>query len=135
MRNARSAAKSPLALARAALASARETLPEYSSKFSRHDYTQHQLYAVLALRDFLKVDYRGLEEVLREWAELRDALSLSRVPDHTTLHKAARRLCPKSKPRASAPKANEAPDWTLPGLEVPHAESPAPVAAEAEHAV
>ena len=90
MKITRPMTKSPLALARTSLA----TLP-YSSKFSRHDYTQHQLFALLALREFLKTDYRGLEEILRDWAELRDALGLTKVPDHSTLQKAARRLLEK----------------------------------------
>jgi hypothetical protein len=92
--------KSPLALARTALATAKIALFPYSSKFSRHDYTQHQLFALLVLREFLKVDYRGLEEILRDWAELRDILGLTKVPDHSTLQKAARRLLEK---RGSVP--------------------------------
>ena len=79
--------KSPLELARTAMADAREALPPYSSKFSRHDFTQHQLYALLALRRHFHTDYRGLEAILRDWAELRTALGLNRVPDHTTLQR------------------------------------------------
>ncbi len=98
--------KSPLALARAALAVARQALPTYSSKYSRKDYTQHQLFALLCLREFLKVDYRGLEQYLRDWAELRDALGLTRVPDHSTLQKAAGRLLEKKGPTpCSAPRS------------------------------
>src|SRR5262249_44984399 len=48
--------KSPLTLARTALASAQEALPQYSSKFSRHDFTQHQLSALLALRRYFQTD-------------------------------------------------------------------------------
>ena len=84
--------KSPVALARAALTVAAETLPTYSSKYSRKDFTQHQLFAMLAIRRFLKLDYRGLEVLLREWAELRAVLGLRKVPDHSTIQKAARRL-------------------------------------------
>ncbi len=84
--------KSPVALARAALEVAAEALPAYSSKFSRKDFTQHQLFAMLAVRRFLKLDYRGLEVLLREWSELREAMGLRKVPDHSTIQKAARRL-------------------------------------------
>jgi hypothetical protein len=73
-----------------------------SSKFSRHDFTQHQLLALLALREFLKVDYRGLEAILRDWAELRDTLGLTKVPDHSTIQKAAARLLEK---RGSMPSS------------------------------
>src|SRR6516162_9493793 len=44
--------KSPLAVVRAALAAAADALPAYSSRFSRKDFTQHQLFALLALREF-----------------------------------------------------------------------------------
>jgi hypothetical protein len=87
--------KSPLAVARAALAAAADALPAYSSKFSRKDFTQHQLFALLALREFLKTDYRGLEQYLRDWSDLRQALGLAKVPDHSTLQKAAARLLEK----------------------------------------
>ena len=100
--------KSPLALARTALAAARKALPAYSSKFSRNDFTQHQHFALLALREFLKTDYRGLEQILRDWAELRDALGLKKVPDHSTIQKAAERLLEKGgrcPPRADRRRA------------------------------
>jgi hypothetical protein len=95
MKTTRPMTKSPLAVARAALETARGALPAYSSKYSRHDFTQHQHFALLTLREFLKVDYRGLEQMLREWAELRDALGLAKVPDHSTMQKAAERLLVK----------------------------------------
>lgn len=102
----RSTTKSPLALARAALAAARESLPAYSSKYSRHDFTQHQLSALLALRETFHADYRGLEAIVRDWSELRDELGLTKVPDHTTLQKASQRLRGKGQPslRGHQPK-------------------------------
>jgi hypothetical protein len=102
--------KSPLALARQALEDAQRAIPAYSSKFSRHDYTQHQLHALLALRRALRTDYRGLEALLRDWPELRETLGLERVPDHSTLQRAARRLeSERRKARArSARNANTA---------------------------
>jgi hypothetical protein len=51
--------KSPRSVARAALEIARDALPAYSCRTSRKDFTQHQLFAVLALKTFLKADYRG----------------------------------------------------------------------------
>lgn len=99
MKEKRTMTKSPLALARTALASAQSVLPAFSSKFSRKDYTQHQLFALLVLRECLKVDYRGLEEMLHDWSDLRTALGLRRVPDHSTLQKAAERLLQKKGPR------------------------------------
>src|SRR4051794_7447732 len=84
--------KSPRAVAREALRLAREALPAYSSKYSRKDFTQHQLFAVLALKAFLKTDYRGAVATLADFAELRADLGLTRVPDHSTLCYAEQRL-------------------------------------------
>ena len=94
--------KSPLRLAESALATAQQALPPYSSKFSRKDFTQHQLFALLVLREFLKQDYRGLEQLLRDWSDLRQALGLTKVPDHSTLQKAAARLLEKKGPPPSS---------------------------------
>jgi hypothetical protein len=87
--------KSPRAVAAEALRLAQEALPAYSSKFSRKDYTQHQLFAILALKTFLKTDYRGVVAHLADFAELPQDLGLSKVPDHSTLCYAAKRLLKK----------------------------------------
>jgi hypothetical protein len=88
----RAMTKSAVRLAREALAVGRVALPAYSSRFSRHDYTQPQLFALLALKQFLKTDYRGLAVLLTEWSELRRALGLKKVPHYSTLCYAERRL-------------------------------------------
>jgi hypothetical protein len=82
-------------LARTALAAAREARPAYPSKSSRKDFTQHPHFAPPALREFLRTDDRGLEAMLGDWAELRDVLGLKKVPDHSTMQKAAERLLVK----------------------------------------
>jgi hypothetical protein len=84
--------KSPRAVAKEALRLAQEALPAYSSKYSRKDYTQHQLFAILALKTFLRTDYRGVVTFLDDFADLRGDLGLSRVPDHSTLCYAEQRL-------------------------------------------
>src|SRR3954453_11006489 len=84
--------KSPRAIAREALRLAREALPVYSSKFSRKDFTQHQLFAVLALKTFLKTDYRGVAQFLADFAEIRADLGLKDVPHYSTLCYAEQRL-------------------------------------------
>jgi hypothetical protein len=84
--------KSPRAVAREALRLAREALPAYSSPYSRKDFTQHQLFAALALKTFLKTDYRGVVQVLADFAELRDDLGLTKVPNYSTLCYAEQRL-------------------------------------------
>jgi|SRR5579883_1404791 len=88
----RSTTRSPLAFAREALAVAQGVLPAYSSKYSRKDFTQPQLFAALALKTFLKTDYRGLQAHLADWSDLRAALGLAKVPDYSTLQKFSTRL-------------------------------------------
>jgi hypothetical protein len=92
--------KSPRPVAREALRLGQEALPAYSSKFSCKDYTQHQLFAVLAVKTFLKTDYRGVI-VLDDFTELRGDLGLKKVPDHSTLCDAEQRLL-KGRPTSSS---------------------------------
>lgn len=87
--------KSPLALARVAYSVAQKSLPAYSSKFSKQIFTQHQLFAMLALRTFLRIDLRGLVAFLADWSDLRDALELKKVPHYSTLSYAEGRLLKK----------------------------------------
>lgn len=84
--------KSALKVAREALAAGEAALPRFGSRFSRHDYTQPQLFALLVLRQFLRTDYRGIVSLAGEWRELREALGLSQVPHYSTLAHAAPRL-------------------------------------------
>src|SRR5690242_18277566 len=92
MSTTRPMTESPLAFARQAVEVARAALPAHGSKFSRKDYTQHQLVALLAVKQFLRVGYRALVAYLRDWAELRAVLGLSKVPHFTTAQKALARL-------------------------------------------
>jgi len=84
--------KSAVRLVREALAVGEQALPTYSSLRSRHDYTQPQLFALLALKQFLKTDYRGVVAVVAEWGELRRTLRLRKVPLYSTLCYAEQRL-------------------------------------------
>lgn len=92
---ARSLSKSPTALARVALRVAQDALPAYSSPRSPHTYTQHQLFAILALRLFFKTDYRGMCQLLEELSDLREVLDLEKVPHYSTLCYAEVRLLKK----------------------------------------
>jgi hypothetical protein len=89
--------KSPRAVAREALRLAQQSLPAYSSRFSRKDFTQHQLFALLALKTFFKTDYRGAVALLDDFPELRADLSLDKVPHYSTLCYAAGRLLKKGR--------------------------------------
>ena len=94
--------KSPRAVAKEALRLAQESLPAYSSKFSRKDYTQHQLFALLTLKTFFKTDYRGLAQLLADFPELREDLGLRAVPHYSTLCYAAGRLLKKGSSSSSS---------------------------------
>ena len=84
--------KSPRAVLLAALATAGRSLPLYSHRNSPKKFTQHQLFACLVLKNFLKTDYRGVVAHLADCPSLIETLALSRVPHYTTLQKAAQRL-------------------------------------------
>ena len=107
--------KSPRAVAREALRLAQEALPAYSSRFSRKDYTQHQFFALVALKTFFKTDYRGLTELLRDFPELRQDLGLAAVPHYSTLCYAAARLLKRGNSSCSSPRPPEAPPAPWPG--------------------
>lgn len=84
--------KSPLRVARQALATGQQALPRYAHKFSPKKFTQPQLFAGLVLKTFFKTDYRGLVAQLDDNADLRALLGLRFVPHFTTFQKASRRL-------------------------------------------
>ena len=94
--------KSPRAVAREALRLAREALPAYSATTSRKDFTQHQLFAALALKTFFKTDYRGVAQFLSDFAEIRADLGLDKVPHYSTLCYAEQRLLKKGRSSSSS---------------------------------
>src|SRR6266446_6721194 len=78
-----------LPLARVALQVATQVLPPYRSRFSKQQFTQPPLLAVLCLMRYEDCTFREAEVRLREHHELRAALQL---PDYTTLYRFLRRL-------------------------------------------
>jgi hypothetical protein len=92
----RTLTKSTLAFARASLDISKRSLPDYSCPKSPHKYTQSQLFAILSLRDFLAMDYRGITSILSEWSDLRAVLELAEVPHYSTLCYAERKLLKKT---------------------------------------
>jgi len=84
--------KSPLAVARSAMEVAEATLPKYSTERASHKYTQHQLFAILVMKEFLRLDYRGMIAHLKDHSDLRKVLGLKEVPHPSTLWHAERRL-------------------------------------------
>jgi hypothetical protein len=80
---------------RAAYRLASQSLPEYSSKFSRRDFTLPQLFACLVVKEQLRRSYRGAEALLRDCDNWLRDVGLSRAPDHNTLCRAASLLLRK----------------------------------------
>jgi hypothetical protein len=70
---------------RLALEVSRAVLPAQRTKFSKRQFTQPQLLAVLCLM-------RYEDWTFREHAELRSALELNSIPDYTTLYRFLARL-------------------------------------------
>ena len=93
--------KDPIALARAALEVGEAALPPYSHRNSPHKFTQAQLFTLLVLREFFRLDYRSLVAWLERWSELRAELKLKRLPHYSTLCYAEDRLLKKGAPLGS----------------------------------
>ena len=79
-------------LAATALKIARRVLPARRTRFSKKQFTQPQLLALLCVMRFEDWTYREAEVRLAEHQELRRALDLQSVPDHTTVYRFLRRL-------------------------------------------
>jgi len=65
-----------LRFAQLALQVARQHLPPYGSKYSPKKFTQPSLLACLLVKEYLRMDYRGLEDLWASSAELRAAWGL-----------------------------------------------------------
>ena len=85
-----------LPFARTALQVATAVLPPYRSRFSKHQFTQPQLLAVLCLMRYEDWTFRETAVRLREHGELRRVLQLRSVPDYTTLYRFLKRLDDKT---------------------------------------
>ena len=86
--------------AQVALSIAEATVPRYRTAFSKHQFTQPQLLAVLCLMRYEDWTFREAEVRLSEHAELRSTLHLKSVPDYTTLYRFLARLDPNDIDRA-----------------------------------
>ncbi len=84
--------KSPRRVFRVAFEAAREALPAYSHVNSPRKFTQPQLLACLVLKEFARLDYRGLAAHLTDHPDLCRLIDLTAVPHYTTFQKAAQRL-------------------------------------------
>lgn len=79
-------------LARVTMRVVEDVLPAHRSKFSKRQFTQPQLFAVLCLMRYEDWTFREAEVRLAEHSDLRAALGLTSAPDHTTLYRFMRRI-------------------------------------------
>ena len=84
--------KSPKRVIQTAYLIGRLALPLYRHHCSPKKFTQPQLFACLALKEFLQLDYRKLAALLNDCPELCATIELHVVPHYTTFQKAAQRL-------------------------------------------
>jgi len=84
--------KSPRRVFPLAYEAAHQALPAHRHKFSPKKFTQHQLLACLVLKEFSRLDYRGLAAHLADHPDLARLVELKVVPHFTTFQKAAGRL-------------------------------------------
>jgi hypothetical protein len=88
----RAMSKSPKEVALRALEVARASLPMYGDAHSPKTFTQHQLFAIAALRKFFRADFRGIVAILADSSDLSQALELKKIPHFSTLCYAEQRL-------------------------------------------
>ena len=99
--------KSPRTVAVVALDVGTWTLPTYSHRCSRKDYTLPQLFACLVLRKFFKTDYRGIAAIVADWRDLRETLGLTKTPHFTTFQKVEKKLLRNQQVRAMLTRCAE----------------------------
>jgi transposase len=88
--------KSPKNILLTALSVGQAKLSAYSHRNSPRKFTQPQLFACLVLKTSLGLDYRGLEGLLDDSADLCQLIGLESVPHYTTFQKASRKLLANS---------------------------------------
>ena len=69
-----------------------QSLPIYSNRFSRQDFTLPQLFACLVVKEMLKRSYRSAEALLRDSQPWLDDIGMSHAPDHSTLQRVSKFL-------------------------------------------
>ena len=89
--------KSPIKVMVVAHALGQQLFEEHSHKFSRKDFTLPQLFSCLVLGEHQKKSFRGVEALLVDCSDLREAVGLKSAPDHNTLWRAFEHLIKPSK--------------------------------------
>lgn len=71
---------------------ARRCIETYSSKFSKHKFTQPQHLSLLCLKQRLRLRYREFVDLVEEIPGVKDELMLEEIPHFTTLQKFFQRI-------------------------------------------
>jgi hypothetical protein len=80
-------------VARAGLVASCRVIEQHRTRFSRKDFTQRQLLAIVVIMKLAKTTYRGVGRMLRSMPGVRDVLGIATVPHFTTIQKFATRRC------------------------------------------
>jgi transposase len=67
-------------------------IPEYTSRYSRRDYTQPQLLALLVFKEYLGERYRDFVQLVEIMNIVQDQLELKEIPHYSTLCKFSKRI-------------------------------------------
>jgi hypothetical protein len=65
---------------------------EYSSHFSRRDFSQHQLLTLLLFKDYLGAHYRDFVQLVEIMGIIQEQLQLDEIPHYSTLCKFSKRV-------------------------------------------
>src|SRR5437764_6893769 len=92
--------KSPRRVLQVAYDAARRAVAAHRHRLSPKKFTQPQLMACLVLKEFSRLDYRGLADHLADHPDLARLIGLEVIPHFTTFQKAAARLLKAAPARA-----------------------------------
>ena len=67
-------------------------VPEYSSRFSRRDFTQGQLLTLLLFKEYLGAHYRDFVQLVEIMGIIQEQLQLNEIPHYSTLCKFSKRV-------------------------------------------
>jgi len=70
-------------------------IPVYRTRFSKHEFNQHQLLSLLIFKEYLGVKYRQLCDILELNEDIKKILGCSRMPHYSTLCKFSHRISSK----------------------------------------
>lgn len=70
-------------------------IPTYRTRFSKHEFNQHQRLSLLIFKEYLGVKYRQLCDILELNGDITKILGCSRIPHYSTLCKFSHRISSK----------------------------------------